>query len=93
MGKIIRYRHFDRGDQQIAVYAQDFRDVWEFNERQRLDSADNWQKADPDIKPVARVPRVVWLLWQQQGICDDENELMRALERHPEWKRTEKRLI
>lgn len=62
------------------------------NEQDRKNSDDNWKK-DEDIKLVGRVPRIVWMLWQQLGITEDENELARALERNSEYKTTEKRLI
>lgn len=62
------------------------------NEIDRKDSDDNW-KQDKDIKLVGRIPRSIWMLWQEAGITDDEAALERALERNPEYKTTEKRLI
>ena len=81
------------GDKQIATHGQVVGHILNFCEEERKNSDENWQRADEDIKPVGRIPRVVMMLWQQMGIMDDANELMKALERNPEWKRTNKRLI
>jgi hypothetical protein len=62
------------------------------NAADRLNSDDNWKK-DEDMKLVGRIPRSIYMLWKEAGILDDEKELDKALERHPEYKTTEKRLI
>lgn len=62
------------------------------NEQDRLNSNENW-KRDEDMKHVGRIPRSVYMLWKEAGILDDEKELDKALERNPEYKTTEKRLI
>lgn len=93
MSRLILADHSLVGDQQIATHAQFDGYIRRFNYEERKNSDENWQKADPDLKAVGRVPKAVWLLWEQQGITEDANELMKALERHPEWKRTEKQLI
>ena len=61
------------------------------NEILRKNSDENW-KQDKDIKLVGRVPRVVWMEWERLGITADEVALEIALEMHPEYKTTEKRL-
>lgn len=93
MSGLILLDHRLVGDHQIATHGQFDGYIREFCHEQRKVSDENWQKGDPDIKAVGRVPKALWLLWEQQGITEDANELMRALERHPEFKRTEKRLI
>ena len=82
------------GDEQIGTHAQCVGNILNFNEEQRKHSDANWQLADPDIKPVARIPRVVWMSLNRMGITDTEaaKELMQWLERNPQWKRTEKQL-
>lgn len=80
-------------DKQIATHAQFDGYIRQFCHGERKNSDENWQKADPDIKAVGRVPKALWLLWEQQGITEDSDLLMKALERNPEFKRTEKRLI
>jgi len=81
------------GDEQIATHAQFDGYIREFCHEERKNSDENWQKADEDIKAVGRVPKALWLLWEQQGITEDATELMKALERNPEFKRTNKCLI
>jgi hypothetical protein len=92
MGKMFLTDHSLIGDQQIATHAQDCTDILEFNKNQRKDSDENWRLADEDIKPVARIPRVVWLRLQQLGIDDQAQELMKYLEANPQYKRTEKQI-
>lgn len=93
MGKLVLFDHIERGEDQIAVHGQTVGDILNFNEEQRKNSDENWQKADADLKPVARIPRATWIKLQQLGIADDADELMKFLERNPIYKRTEKRLI
>jgi len=59
------------------------------NEISRRNSAENW-KRDEDIKHYARIPRIVWMLWQSLGITEDEKELDKAIERNAALKVTEK---
>lgn len=89
---VILLNHYEEGNRQIAVHGQFVGRILNFNEEQRKNSDDNWRKADEDIKPVGRIPRCVAMLWQQMGILDDAEELMKALERNPEYKRTEKHI-
>jgi hypothetical protein len=86
--------HFTHGDEQVATHAQDISRIFNFCEEQRKNSDENWKLADPDIKPVARIPRVVWMALQRQGLTDTDaaKELMQWLELFPMWKRTEKTL-
>lgn len=85
-------QHYEQGDKQIAVHGQVVGDILNFNEDQRKNSDENWQRADEDIKPVARIPRIVWTYLQTIGLDQDAEGLMLWLEKHPEWKRTEKRI-
>ena len=84
----------EEGDQQIATHAQDVSRIFNFNEEQRKHSDENWKLADPEIKPVARIPRVVWMHLTRLGITDTDAamELMQWLEKFPMWKRTEKQI-
>lgn len=75
-----------------AVHGQFTGHITNFNEEQRKNSDENWQRADADMKPVARIPRIVWIYLQSMGISDDPEELARWLDMHPEYKRTEKHL-
>jgi aspartate oxidase len=76
----------------IAEHAQDVSAVFNSNEDIRKNSDEDWNKAG-NMKLVARVPQVVWLMWESMGITDDPQELLKALERNAEWKTTEKQLI
>lgn len=80
-------------EQLHVEYAQRVGTILNDNEEARKNSDENWNAADPDIKKVGSVPRVVWLLWEQMGITNDSNELLKALERNQEFKTTEKKLI
>lgn len=75
-----------------VTWAQRIGNILNRNETDRLNSDENW-KRDDDIKLVGRIPRSTYMLWKDAGILDDEKELDRALERNPEYKTTEKRLI
>lgn len=86
-------RKYVEGDKQIGVHAQRVGLILNANEEDRKNSDENWSKSDPDIKRVGCIPRTIAILWQQNGIMDDPDELMKALERNPEYKTTEKRLI
>ena len=93
MGQVILTGHWNEGDKQIATHTQDITAILEFNKEQRKESDHNWRKADEDIKPVARIPKVVWMRLKQLGVDEQAQELMKFLERNPHFKRTEKRLI
>ncbi|KAB0668945.1 hypothetical protein F6V30_13995 [Oryzomonas sagensis] len=80
------------GHEMFATHGQVVGRIMNFNEEQRKNSEENWNAADPDMKPVARIPRVVAIKLQQLGILEDADELGKWLERHPEYKRTEKQI-
>ena len=80
------------GDTMTAQYAQRVGHILNRNADDRKSTDDNW-KRDADMKLVGRIPKTVYILWKELGILDDERELDKALERHKEWKTTEKTLI
>lgn len=74
------------------VYAQRVGAILNQNETDRKNSDENW-RVDQDIKLVGRIPRLVYNTWKDLGILDDEKALDLMLEKYPEYKTTEKRLI
>ena len=73
------------------THVQDIAPVFNSNEEIRKNSDEDWSKAG-HMKQVGRVPVSVWLLWESMGITEDPKELLKALERNPEWKTTVKQL-
>ena len=92
MGKLELADYRLEGDKQIATHVQDTTSILAFNAEQRRNSDENWQKADEDLKAVARIPLSVWLRLEAAGIADDAKELDKWLEENPQFKRTEKQL-
>ena len=85
----VRIEH--KGDQTIYHYAQDISAVQNNNEEERKDGVNDNQK---EFRKVASIPWVVWNMWENMGITQDQRELRKALERHRhELKTTEKKLI
>ena len=82
----------DTPDKIAVTWGQTVGRILNRNEADRRNSDENWEK-DEDIKLVGRIPRSIWMLWKEAGITEDEKELEKALERNPEYKTTEKRLI
>lgn len=81
-----------RGDGVIAGhYSQRVGEILNANEEDRINSDENWSKADPDMKKVARIPRVVYMQLQQAGVVDDPQQLLQFLERNPQYKVTDKK--
>lgn len=74
------------------IHGQDITPYLEDNYENRKYSDEHW-KASKDMKRVGSIPWAVWLLWESVGITNDPKELLKALERNPEFKTTEKRLI
>ncbi len=82
----------EEGDKIKFTHGQEIREYLEDNKEARKYTDENW-KACKTMKRVGSIPFAVWLLWESMGITNDPKELLKALERNPEFKTTEKRLI
>lgn len=74
------------------IHGQECEEILRDNYELKKYSNENWQACD-NLKKVGSIPWAVWLFWESVGITEDPKELLRALERNPEFKTTEKRLI
>ncbi len=74
------------------IHGQDIKPYLEDNYEEKKHTDENWKACDT-MKRVGSVPWAVWLLWESLGITENPKELLKALERNPEFKTTEKRLI
>jgi hypothetical protein len=70
----------DVGDQRLYHRRQTIGGILNGNERQRID-APKWDR-NRSLRHVARVPWIIWDLWESTGITRDEKELRKALMRH-----------
>lgn len=91
-GSLMLYGARFAGDKIICTHVQQVGDILNDNERMRIDTGENWDKSE-DLKLAARIPFSVYFLWESIGITQDPKELAKALERNPEYKTTDKRLI
>lgn len=82
----------EKDDKIKLVHGQDITEYLKDNYEDRKYSDENWGACDT-MKRVGSVPWAVWLLWESLGITENPKELLKALERNPEFKTTEKRLI
>lgn len=80
------------GDKLIITHGQDTTSILKNNYEARKHTNEVW-KHGKDIKQVASIPFVVWLLWESCGITKDPIELLKAIERNKEYKVVDKRLI
>lgn len=79
-------------DKLIITHGQEISDILRDNYEARNHTDEVW-KQGKDIKQIASVPFVVWLLWESCGITKDPVELLKAIERNKEYKVVDKRLI
>lgn len=81
-----------RGDDLKISYAQNVGDIYRMNAEMRKNSDENWAKSK-EFKHAAAIPLLEYEKLARLGITDDPKALYRAIEAHPEWKVTTKRLI
>lgn len=79
-------------DNVIITHGQECVDILQDNYEAKKNTDEIWNKS-PEMKQVGAIPFIVAELWKSMGIMDNPKELMRALERNPEFKTTAKRLI
>lgn len=63
------------------------------NEIHRKNSDEHWNNGSKTMQHVGCISEVAWVMLQAQGIANDPKEILRWLERNPEYKVTEKKLI
>jgi hypothetical protein len=70
----------DVGDKRVYHRTQMVGYILNANEQQRRDRPTFNRKSE--LPHVARVPSIIWDLWESAGITSDQNELRKALMRH-----------
>jgi hypothetical protein len=73
------------------VHGQECEPVLVANHQDRLLTDEAW-KVGKTMKHVGRIPLVVWLQLQKDGIAQDGRLLRKWLEQHAEYKVTTKRI-
>ncbi|MEW6095741.1 MAG: hypothetical protein AB1567_04335 [bacterium] len=81
-----------RGDKIIFVYGEETADILKANYEDRKNTDEIWKKGK-EMKLAGRIPRTIFLKWEKLGLTQDPKDLLRMLERYPEYKTTTKRLI
>lgn len=80
-----------KGDNLIITHGQETAPILEMNHELRKYSDDIWSKGKM-AKWVARVPTVVWFMWERMGITQDDKALYKMLNLYSQYKTTTKTL-
>lgn len=79
-------------DKLKVIHGQDIAVILRDNYEARKHTEEVWSQGK-DLKQVASIPYVIWLLWESAGITRDPVELLKAIERNSDLKVVDKRLL
>lgn len=82
----------ERKDNIIISHAQYVGDIYRANKESRNHSDEDWSRGK-SMKLAARIPTLERAKLAALGLDKDLKTYLRAIECHPEWKTTRKRLI